>query len=129
MYIIAKQALAWQELIKMIIDNFQLQVWLEKIAPSTSNDLEHGHPTFICLLFISPLYKHLDSPLLQTNKLQFFIFCLPDFFIFVWIRKGCVNTLKTFSEVYYHCNVDCEMLSPQIGVKMFLSLIMAAIST
>ena len=45
MYIIAKQALAWQELIKMIIDNFQLQVWLEKIAPSTSNDLEHGQLT------------------------------------------------------------------------------------
>ena len=57
MYIIAKQALAWQWLIKMIIDNFQLQVWLEKIAPSTSNDLEHGHPTQITLLFYEAIFS------------------------------------------------------------------------
>ena len=64
MYIIAKQALAWQELIKMIIDNFQLQVWLEKIAPSTSNDLEHGQLTqqFYMLPIKAQLwYDNLDN--------------------------------------------------------------------
>ena len=101
MYIIAKQALAWQELIKMIIDNFQLQVWLEKIAPSTSNDLEHGQLTQQCSMKLKDydllMIRLLSNPMLLTIQHN------PTSYLqlAIWWRQGFNHDLLDANELHW----------------------------